>query len=74
MPTGPRPAGTGSSAAAAACTPSGRQYGIEVEGSSAHSSAIYLIDSRGYERTGYIYPTVAMRQLAADVRTLIRSG
>lgn len=51
-----------------------RRYGIEVTSSDAHSSAIYVIDQHGDERTGYAYPTVAMPQLVRDIRALERRG
>lgn len=49
-----------------------RGYGIEVQqafGDVNHSSAIYLIDRRGYERAGFNYPFPANR-VARDLRRL----
>ena len=49
-----------------------RGYDIEVvkaQGDVNHSSAIYLIDGRGYERAGFNYPFPA-KQVARDLRGL----
>jgi protein SCO1/2 len=51
-----------------------RGYGIEVArtaGDVSHSTAIYLIDRRGYERVGFDSPS-APDQLARDLRRLAR--
>lgn len=49
-----------------------RAYGIEVArtaGDVSHSTAVYLIDRRGYERGGFNYP-FAEGQVAHDLRLL----
>ena len=48
-----------------------RAYGIDVRPGAdiGHSSALYLLDRRGFERSGYAIPFLAAR-VAADVRTL----
>lgn len=56
-------------------TPVWRAYRIEVQAGRAigHSSALYLLDRRGYERSGYAIPFMP-RLVAADVRLLARPG
>jgi protein SCO1/2 len=52
-----------------------RAYGIEAArtaGDVNHSTAIYLIDRRGYERVGFNYP-FAPGQVARDLRRLART-
>jgi cytochrome oxidase Cu insertion factor (SCO1/SenC/PrrC family) len=49
-----------------------RAYGITVipkAGDIAHSTVLYLIDSHGYERAGYLFP-FQVPQVAEDVRSL----
>lgn len=49
-----------------------RSYGITVEpttGDTTHGMALYLIDRRGFERAGYLYPFVPSF-VALDLRTL----
>jgi cytochrome oxidase Cu insertion factor (SCO1/SenC/PrrC family) len=51
-------------------------YGIEVKralGDVNHSSAVYLIDGRGYERAGFNYPFPA-GAVARDLRRLAPRG
>lgn len=50
-----------------------RAYGIDVQpgGDIGHSGALYLIDRRGYERSGYAVPFLP-NLVAADVRALAR--
>jgi cytochrome oxidase Cu insertion factor (SCO1/SenC/PrrC family) len=50
-----------------------REFGIGVAGRSSASSAIYLIDGSGFERTGYLYP-FQPGFVARDVRTLAQSN
>ena len=38
-------------------------------GDISHTEALYLIDRRGYERSGYLYPFVS-RYVTLDLRTL----
>ena len=63
-------------APAARLRPVWRDYGIEVlpqDGDISHSSAIYLIDARGYERAGFDYPFTA-RQVVRELRRIARSS
>jgi cytochrome oxidase Cu insertion factor (SCO1/SenC/PrrC family) len=49
-----------------------RAYGITVipqAGDIAHSTVLYLIDSHGYERSGYLFP-FQVAQVAQDVQSL----
>ena len=46
-----------------------RQFGIGVAGRAGSSQAIYLIDARGFERVGYLFPFQPYA-VARDVRTL----
>ncbi|HXR14459.1 MAG TPA: hypothetical protein VN740_07330 [Solirubrobacteraceae bacterium] len=46
-----------------------RQFGIGVAGRAGASGAIYLIDARGFERVGYLFPFEPYA-VARDVRTL----
>ena len=51
-----------------------RDYGIVVRPQTddiAHSVALYLVDKRGFERTGYLFP-FAPAFVARDLRTLAR--
>lgn len=51
-----------------------RAYGVTVEPTTndvVHSLVLYLVDKRGDERAGYLYP-FARRQLAGDLRRLAR--
>lgn len=57
---------------AAQLRPIWRAYGIEVVRTPSdvnHSTAIYLLDGRGYERAGFNYPFAAS-QVARDLRRL----
>lgn len=42
-----------------------------IDGDIAHTEGLYLIDRRGYERSGYLYP-FAPRFVTRDLRTLAR--
>ena len=46
-----------------------RQFGVGVAGRAGSSQAIYLIDARGFERVGYLFPFQPYA-VARDVRTL----
>jgi cytochrome oxidase Cu insertion factor (SCO1/SenC/PrrC family) len=46
-----------------------RRFGIGVPGRAGSSEAIYLIDARGFERVGYLFPFQPYA-VARDVRTL----
>jgi cytochrome oxidase Cu insertion factor (SCO1/SenC/PrrC family) len=51
-----------------------RDYGITVrpaDGDITHALTLYLIDRRGFERTGYLYPFLP-NFVALDLRTLAR--
>jgi protein SCO1/2 len=52
-----------------------RAYGIDVKpgGDIGHSGALYLIDRRGYERSGYAVPFLP-NLVAADLHTLARES
>jgi cytochrome oxidase Cu insertion factor (SCO1/SenC/PrrC family) len=53
-----------------------RNYGIAVEPTTndiTHGLALYLIDRRGFERTGYLYPFLP-NFVALDLRTLARES
>ncbi|HEY7073855.1 MAG TPA: SCO family protein [Solirubrobacteraceae bacterium] len=59
-------------AAPAALRPVWRAYGIDVirtTGDVSHSTALYVIDRRGYERAGFNFP-FPQRQVARDLRAL----
>jgi protein SCO1 len=52
------------------------RYGIEVrraKGDVEHTAAIYLIDARGYERAGMVYPFLPV-WIADDLRVLAAEG
>ena len=54
---------------------SGSAYGIEVDPTShdiIHSAALYIVDRRGDERSGYVAPFLP-KLVTADVRALERS-
>jgi cytochrome oxidase Cu insertion factor (SCO1/SenC/PrrC family) len=53
------------------------EYGIyvsprPVNGDIEHTEAVYLVDRRGYMRSGYMYPFLA-RYVTSDLRTIDRS-
>jgi protein SCO1/2 len=53
-----------------------KAYGIGVRrtrGDIAHTDAIYLIDARGFERAGMVYPFLP-NWISADLHTLAREG
>jgi len=50
-----------------------RQFGIGAPGRGGSSQAIYLIDARGFERVGYLFPFQPYA-VARDVRTLQSEG
>ena len=59
-------------AAPAALRPVWRAYGIDVirtTGDVSHSTALYVIDRRGYERAGFNFP-FPQRQVARDLRAV----
>jgi cytochrome oxidase Cu insertion factor (SCO1/SenC/PrrC family) len=56
----------------AALRPVWRAYGIDVirtTGDVSHSTALYVIDRRGYERAGFNFP-FPQRQVVRDLRAL----
>jgi protein SCO1 len=60
----------------AALKPVWRRYGIEVrraKGDVEHTAAIYLIDARGFERAGMVYPFLPV-WIGDDLRALAADG